>query len=424
MLNRNIAPPIVDAVDFNLQLKPYQKLTLKNGVEVYTVHAGAEEVMAIEWVFRAGNSYEDQNLIAATTNFLLKNGTSSKTAFQINEHFDYYGSYLNRACYNETATLSLHTLTRHIGELLPVVRELLSDSIMPQEELDIYRQIMKQRLKVNLKKSDFVAGRLIDVYLYGDKHPYGKYSSAEDFDALQQEKIKAFYKKYYQQGKLIIFASGRLPANLEELLNQYFGDLPNGEVPQLATPIQPATEKKYRITNDEEGVQGSIRLARPFPNRHHPDFLKAQVLNALFGGFFGSRLMENIREDKGYTYGIHSYLQNHIDQSAWMVSTEAGREVSEATIQEVYKEMKGLREELVDEEELLLVRNYMMGSILGDLDGPFQIMARWKNIILNGLDEKYFYDSINAIKTVTAEELQALAQKYLNPEEFYELVVV
>lgn len=424
MLNRNIAPPIVDAVDFNLQLKPYQKLTLKNGVEVYTVHAGAEEVMAIEWVFRAGNSYEDQNLVAATTNFLLKNGTSSKTAFQINEHFDYYGSYLNRACYNETATLSLHTLTRHIGELLPAVRELLSDSIMPQEELDIYRQNMKQRLKVNLKKSDFVAGRLIDVYLYGDKHPYGKYSSAEDFDALQQEQVKAFYKKYYQQGKLIIFASGRLPANLEELLNQHFGDLPNGEVPQVDTPIQPATEKKYRITNDEEGVQGSIRLARPFPNRHHPDFLKTQVLNALFGGFFGSRLMVNIREDKGYTYGIHSYLQNHISQSAWMVSTEAGREVSEAAIKEVYKEMKDLREELVDDEELLLVRNYMMGSILGDLDGPFQIMARWKSIILNGLDEKYFYDSINAIKTVTAEELQALAQKYLNPEDFYELIVV
>lgn len=424
MLNRNIAPPIVDAVDFNLQLKPYQKLTLKNGVEVYTVHAGAEEVMAIEWVFRAGNTYEEQNLIAASTNFLLKNGTSSKTAFQINEHFDYYGSYLNRACYNETATLSLHTLTRHINELLPVVRELLTDATMPQEELDIYRQNMKQRLKVNLKKSDFVAGRLIDVYLYGDKHPYGKYSTAEDFDALQQEQIKSFYKKYYQQGKLVIFASGRLPANLEELLNRYFGDLPNGQVPQVDVPAHPAAEKKYRIINDEQGVQGSIRLARPFPNRHHPDFLKAQVLNALFGGFFGSRLMVNIREDKGYTYGIHSYLQNHISQSAWMVSTEAGREVSEAAIKEVYKEMKDLREELVDDEELLLVRNYMMGSILGDLDGPFQIMARWKNIILNELDENYFYNSINAIKTVTAEELQALAQKYLNPEEFYELIVV
>ena len=107
-----------------------------------------------------------------------------------------------------------------------------------------------------------------------------------------------------------------------------------------------------------------------------------------------------------------------------MIGTEAGREVSEATIAEVYKEMKELREELIDEEELLLVRNYMIGGILGELDGPFQIIARWKNIVLNGMDESYFYNSINTIKTVTAEELQALAQKYLNPEDFYELVVI
>jgi predicted Zn-dependent peptidase len=318
----------------------------------------------------------------------------------------------------------LHCLTKHVGELLPVVKELITDSAMPQDELDVYKQNMKQRLKVNLKKSDFVAGRLIDVYLYGEKHPYGKFSSAEDFDALHREQLLSFYKKYYQQGKLILFVAGKLPANLEKLLNENFGDLPGTPLVLNETKANPATEKKFRITNDAEGVQGSIRIARPFPNRHHPDFLKSQVLNVLFGGFFGSRLMSNIREDKGYTYGIGSYLQNHIQQSAWMVSTEAGKDVCEATIAEVYKEMKDLREELIDDEELLLVRNYMMGGLLGELDGPFQIIARWKNIILNNLDEKYFYDSIHTIKTVTAEELQQLAQKYLKPEEFYELVVV
>ena len=134
--------------------------------------------------------------------------------------------------------------------------------------------------------------------------------------------------------------------------------------------------------------------------------------------------MSNIREEKGYTYGIHSYLQNHVHDSAWVISTEAGKEVCEATITEVYKEMQDLREELVDEEELMLVRNYMMGIILGDLDGPFQLIARWKNIILNNLDEAYFYNSINTIKTVSAEELKQMAEKYLQPGAFYELVVV
>jgi len=424
VLDRKKNPPIVDAVNFKLNLKPYQKFVLDNGVEVYAVDAGAEEVLQTEWIFSAGNAQEEKNLVAATTNFLLRNGTSTKTAFQINEQFDYYGSYINRACYNETATITLHSLTRHIDNLLPKVRELITDSVMPQEELSIYQQNMKQRLKVSLKKSDFVAGRLIDVYLYGEKHPYGKYSSAEDFDALKREELVDFYKKYYQQGKLIIFVAGKLPQNLEQLLNTNFGDLPFGNVIEKETAPVLGTEKKIRITNDPDGAQGSIRIARPFPNRHHPDFLKAQILNALFGGFFGSRLMSNIREDKGYTYGIHSYLLNHVQQSGWLVSTEAGKDVCEATIEEVYKEMKLLRDEPVDAEELLLVRNYMMGSILGDLDGPFQIIARWKNIILNNLDEKYFYDSIETIKTVSAEELQALAQKYLQPDDFYELVVV
>jgi predicted Zn-dependent peptidase len=424
MPDRKQAPEIVDAVNFNLSLKPAEKFTLKNGVDVYAVNAGAEEVLSLEWVFFAGNWQEEQNLVAATSNFLLRNGTSTRTAFQINEHFEYYGSYLNRSCYNETATITLHCLSKHVRELLPVVKELITDSVLPQEELDIYKQNMKQRLKVNLKKSDFVASRMIDVYLFGKEHPYGKYSKEEDFDVLTREQLLEFYKKYYQQGRLILFAAGKLPADLETLLEENFGDLPNQPVGDKKLITSPATEKKYRIINDPDGVQGSIRMARPFPNRHHPDFLKVQVLNTLFGGFFGSRLMSNIREEKGYTYGIHSYLQNHIHESAWLISTEAGKDVSELTLAEVYKEMKKLREDLVDEEELLLVRNYMMGGLLGDLDGPFQIIARWKNIILNNLTEKYFYDSINTIKSISADELRSLAQKYLQAEDFYELIVV
>jgi len=188
--------------------------------------------------------------------------------------------------------------------------------------------------------------------------------------------------------------------------------------------IKPADQKKVNILNDADGVQAALRIARPFPNRHHPDFPKVQVLNTLFGGFFGSRLMTNIREDKGYTYGIYSFLMNHVHASAWMISTEAGRGVAEATVQEVYNEMQRLREGKIDPEELLLVKNYLIGTLLGDLDGPFQIIGRWKNLILNGLDDQFFYRSVDTIKHIDAEELNALSKKYLDPAAFYELVVV
>jgi len=426
MLNRLEAPAIKDAIEFDIQLKPCNKYTLDNGIRVYTVDAGEEEVLQLEWVFYAGNWFEEQNMVAAATSHLLKNGTTAKTAFQVNEHFEYYGAYLNRGCYSETAAVTLHSLSKHLPHLLPVVQELITDCIFPEEELQLFKQNNKQRLEVSLKKSDFVAGRLVDEYIYGIDHPYGKYSSFAAYDALTREHLQAFYKQYYQQGHCIIFVAGKLPADIIEQLNTNFGHLPlnkNGRTSKTHI-LQPAVEKKYRISNDPDGVQGSIRMARPFPNRHHPDFTKVMVLNNLFGGFFGSRLMDNIREDKGYTYGIHSYLQNHMHNSAWMIATEAGRDVCEPTITEVYKEMKTLREELVDDEELLLVKNFMLGSVLGDLDGPFHIIGRWKNIVLNDLPDTYFADYIRTIKTITAEELLALSGKYLQPEAFYELVVI
>lgn len=426
MTNRTSAPEIIDAVNMQLQLPPYEQYTLDNGVPVYSIDAGAQEVILVEWVFYAGNWYEEKNIVAATTNFMLKNGTRQKKAFAINEHFEFYGAYLNRSCYNETATITLHCLSKHLPELLPVVAELMTECIFPEEELAIYKQNQKQRLEVNLKKCDFIANRLIDEYVYGFHHPYGKYTSTLDYDNLQRDELDAFYRKFYTGGKCLMFVAGKLPTDIQQQLNSNFGHLPfqPQNLPVVNFDTNPAEIKKYNIINDENGVQGAIRIARPFPNRHHPDFSKTQVLNNIFGGFFGSRLMSNIREDKGYTYGIHSYMQNHIHTSAWMISTEAGRDVCAATIEEVYKEMAILRNEPVEAEELDLVRNYMIGSLLGDLDGPFQIIARWKNYILNGLTEEYFYNSIKTVQTITAEEIQALAQHYLEPDSFYEVVVV
>jgi zinc protease len=427
MLNRTETPLIIDPVEFNPKLPPYQQYLLKNGVSVFTIDMGQQDTLMLNWIFSAGNCYEEKNLVAATANYLLKNGTRHRNAYAINEHFEYYGSYLNRSCQNEQAEIVLHTLGRHVNELLPVVAELITESIFPADELAIYKKNMQQRLSVSLKKSDFVSGRLIDAYLFGERHPYGRYSSFEDYARLEQEEIKDFYNKYYLSGHCVIIAAGKLPTDLIEQLERHFGSLnlqkprPLSEEKQF--PISPAVQKKYNLINDPQSVQCSIRIARNFPNRKHPDFQKFQVLNCVLGGFFGSRLMTNIREDKGYTYGIHSYLMNLIQESALMVSTEAGKEVEAATIGEVYNEMKLLTEELIDEEELHIVRDHLIGSILGDLDGPFQVASRWKNIILNELDENYFYRGLQIIKTITPEELLELANTYLQPRDFYELVV-
>ncbi|MEO8819976.1 MAG: pitrilysin family protein [Ginsengibacter sp.] len=425
MPNRTITPPIKDPIDFKITLPPYTKFLLSNGAPVYYINDGAEEVAVVDFVFSAGNVFENKNTIAAATNYLIKNGTTQKNAFEITEYFEYYGAYLNRKCNNETASITLHCLSKHLKELLPVIREIITDSIFPENELEIFQKNSIQQLSVNLLKCDFVANRLIDEYLYGPNHPYGRVSQKEDIEAIQKEDLVSFFKKYYLESNCRIFSAGKLPSDFEQLLETQFGDLSLNEpvVTEMLTR-EPATQKKHFISNDEKGVQGAIRLGRPFPNRRHPDFKKAIVLNTLFGGYFGSRLMGNIREEKGYTYGIHSYLENHKDESSWMISTEAGKDVCEATIKEIYNEMQLLRDEPVDEEELLLVKNYMMGLNLGHIDGPFQVISRWQNLILNDLDESYFNDSIQTIKDVSSEDLLELSNKYLVPADFYELLVI
>lgn len=426
-MNRTIAPIIKDAVEFDIKLKPYEKFTLDNGIPVYAVKSEEQETLQLELVFPAGSWYESESLEATATNYLIKNGTSKHTALEINESIEYYGAYLNRNSYHEHATFTLHCLTKHTAMLLPVLQEVILDPAFSEDELATYKQIMKQKLAVNLQKCDFVANRFIDKYLFGDFHPYGRVSSMMAYDALQTEALRAFYKKHYTFNNCRIFVAGNMPDNIVELLNQYFGSSSwNGvsEISRLDLPIQPAEEKKYRIFNDENGVQGAVRLARHFPNRYHPDFSKMLVLNTIFGGYFGSRLMSNIREDKGYTYGISSQIYNFRQTSAINIHTEAGRDVCEAAIEEIYKELRLLQTTPVPAEELNLVRNYMIGSILGDLDGAFQIIQRWKNLILNDLDENYFYNNIRTIKTITAEELQLLAKQYFSPEDFYELVVI
>ncbi|GAA0530951.1 M16 family metallopeptidase [Chitinophaga japonensis] len=426
-MNRKIAPAIKDAVEFDIKLKPYEKFTLDNGIPVYVIKSDEQDTLQLELVFSAGSWYEQENMVAAATNFLMKNGSSRHSALEINESIEYYGAYLNRNSYHENATYTLHCLTRHAGDLLPLLQEVIQDPAFSAEELAIYQQNMKQRLAVNLQKCDFVANRYIDRYLFGEFHPYGRVSSMEAYDALQPESLRAFYHKHYTYSNCKIFLAGHLPENMLELLNRYFGSTrwnEGGHLLRPELPIQTADERKHRIFNDENGVQGAVRVARHFPNRYHPDFPKMLVLNTILGGYFGSRLMSNIREEKGYTYGIHSQLYNFRQISALNIHTEAGRDVCEATIEEIYKELLRLQNEPVPAEELSLVRNYMIGSILGDLDGAFHLIQRWKSLILNDLDENYFYNNINVIKTITAEELQHLAKQYLSPAEFYELVVI
>lgn len=426
MLDRKTPPQIHDAVEFDFVLPPIQTYTLDNALPLYWLNGGVQDVVEVDWVFPAGVWHEQKQAVAQAVGGLLKSGTSARTSKEINESLEYFGASLKVKTTNDHTVVSLYTMVKHLPDLLPVVFELLTDTIFPQEELDLYKQNVIQRLMVNLRECEFVANQKIDAVLFGESHPYGRYTKRETVEALQREDLLSFYRSRFHFGNMKVFMAGNINERHVTLINDVFGKVNTGLPAEeaLSFTVAPGTDKKLFIRNDENGVQGAIRIGSLFPNRHHPDFAPMVVVNTLFGGYFGSRLMSNIREDKGYTYGIYSSTSPMLNSGSLIIHTEVGSHVVEAAVKEIYHEMDRMCNETADDDELQLVKNYLLGNLLGDLDGPFHILQRWRMLILNGLTVDHFNRNVQIYKTISANEVLQLSQKYLDRKNFYEVVVI
>ncbi len=425
-VDRSIAPVIQDPVAFDYALPPITTSTLANGTHLYWLNAGVQDVVELNWVFPAGIWQEEKQSVSQATAGQLKNGTLNQTAKQINEALEFYGASLKVNAGNDHTTITLDAMTKHLPALLPIVSDVMLNPIFPEHELELYKQNAIQRLLVSLRECEFVANQQIDAALFGSAHPYGKFSRQETIEALTAADLKAFHKNHYRLSEVKIFMAGKVSDNEVQLVDSIFGKHNNDATSSTEQmfEVNASAEKKRRISNDPNGVQGAIRIGRRFITRKHPDFAPMVVLNTVFGGYFGSRLMSNIREEKGFTYGIYSSIGAFSNDASLTIHTEVGRDVIDQAVSEIYKEMDLLCSEKIDEEELLLVKNYLLGNILGDLDGPFSIMQRWRSLILNGFTIERFNENIQIYKNITADELQALAQKYFNKNDFMEIVVV
>lgn len=426
-LDRRTPPPIKDAVHFTYTLPPINTHTLQNGIPLYWFSGGVQDVVEVDWIFPAGSWQEEKPAVAQATAVLLKSGTKNRTSAEIAEAFEFYGAYLKAGAGPDWATLTLHCLTKHLDELLPIVHEILTEASFPESELALYKQTSVQKLLVNLRQCEFVANQKIDALLFGEAHPYGRFTRKEKIEAVTREDVVKHWYDCFDLSKARIFMAGKIDDAAVREVEKIFGSTKTGRGEEAVKTFSVAapSERVHRVINDPTGVQGAIRIARPFPNRQHPDFAPMVVLNTVFGGYFGSRLMSNIREEKGYTYGIYSSLAPMQHGGSLTIHTEVGRDVAEDAVKEIWKEMDELCNELVDDEELLLVKNYLLGGLLGDLDGPFQVLARWRTIILNGFTAEQFDTNVAIYKSITAEEVQRLAKKYYSERnDWYEVVVI
>lgn len=421
MLNRTLIPESRQVNDINF-IAP-QKQELANGIKVFTVNAGKQELVRIEFVFENVNWDESKPLQAIAVNHLINNGTDKLTAREIADKVDYYGAFLQTDYGADQSSIKIYTLNKHLGSVLPILWSVLNESIFPQQELDIFKQNQQQSLKVSLQKNDFIARKNFAHAIFGTS-TYGSDIDVEDYQAIERADLVAYFSAAYKPENCTIFVAGKFEAAEFNLLNANFGKNWNNEAASTINQFSfEGTPKGEIFIERADAIQSAIRMGTLSINRSHPDFAGFQVMNCLLGGYFGSRLMANIREDKGYTYGIGSAIVSLKDAGYFFIATEVGADVCTSALNEIEKEIDLLKSEEVSEQELSLVRSYMLGSMLGSLENAFSHADKFKNIYYSGLDYNYYDNYIHTVKSITSVELKALANKYLNTADFTKVVV-
>lgn len=422
MINRTNAPDFKTIEKIDIIHAESKKLD--NGIPVFTINAGSQELSKVEFIFKAGMYFQERTLLSSATNTLLECGTSKYSALQISENIDFFGSFLELGVGQDFASVTLYSLNKYLSESLGYVEEILKDAVFPQQEIDIYLANKKQKHLINSKKVNYLARRKYSQLLFGEKHPYGVDVQNTDFDTLTKDQINQFYRSYYNSANCFIVVSGKIPGHLHDFLNERFGKNNwGGKNPALRIPlsIQSTTQNKH-LVEKTDAIQSAIRVGRILFNKTHPDYFNFQVLNIILGGYFGSRLMANIREDKGYTYGIGSSITSLVNSGYFTISTEVGADVTSNALEEIYKEIKRLREEPVSAGELETVRNYILGQFLRSVDGPFALAEKFKAIYEFGLDYSYYEKYFQSVKNVTPAQLMELANKYLQEKDLIECV--
>lgn len=421
MLNRTIAPGF-NQVDHITLIKPGQ-VKYSNGCNLFHFNSGDQELVRIEWIF--GNLRFDikKPLLNMAVNAMLAEGTEKLTAAQIADRVDYYGAFLQTDYGYDNCTVTLYTLNKHLEKTLPIVHDILNNAIFPEKEIDTFRMTYQQKLQIGLQKNDVLARRQFNRALYGDTI-YGYAAEVSDYQQLNQTDMQAHFKQMYQPSNCTIVVAGKVDDTLLQLMRESFeSNWNDNQTPADTTqPELLAAAEKFYFIDKPNALQSAIRMGTRAVNRTHADFPALQVLNTVLGGYFGSRLMANIREDKGYTYGIGSGMTSLKQSGSLFIATEVGADVCKAAITEIEKEVNLLKTELIAEDELSLVRNYMLGSLLGSLENVMSHADKFKNIYFMGLDYDYYDYYTNTIKTITAQRIKQLANQYLDFDNLYKVV--
>jgi zinc protease len=423
MLDRTLAPEyhIIDKID----ILRIQTQDLAHGVKLHTLNAGELPIIKLEVILPAGNYFEAKENASFFTVKMLPEGTKKYTSNQITEYVDQFGAFSDFNNGSDKVSISFYTLEKYLEEILIILCDLILEPTFPEKELNNLKQITLQNLQVNLEKNSFLASRILKEVLFGKNHPYGRSLYEQNIMDVQREDLVAHWQNYMLNKSFDIILAGQLNDSHIALTQKYLGNLIENVSDKHQGQLVDATpdKQKKHLVDKSESLQSSIRIGKHLFQKNHPDYFKMTILNEIFGGYFGSRLMKNLREDKGLTYGVYASLAMHRNNGYMTIGTDVKKELTEQTLNEIYKEALRLQQEPIEAKELETVQNYMLGSFAGSINTAFDLTDIFKSIYFSDLDYSFYDQYLHTIRTITPDEILETAQKYLSPDSMFEVVV-
>ncbi len=373
------------------------------------------DTVRLDLYFDAGIIRSDKS-ISSIVHSLLFSGTVDKSSVEIHESIDALGGFLDTDLSFETAVVTVYCLREHLLHISLLVGEAINGLSFRESEVEDNLRSMGQKFKENNQKVKNVAQQQFRKLLFESHIDYSTIAEETDFKEGNYASMKHYFKDHYLNGLERITLVGNVEQDTVDALIDLFGKWAIDAKPTFGSNFS-TTQKRHHFPVDG-AVQTAIRMGKMLFSKQHPDYMGFQCLNTILGDYFGSRLMSNIREDKGYTYGIGSGMMELQNDGYLVIVTEVGKEVADATLTEIQFELKRLQEEEVSSEELELVKNFMLGQLLKSADGPYAMLDMYNSVDMYGLDLSFYDRAIAEIREMTPLRIRELAKQYLNWEDF------
>lgn len=404
-------------------IKPEQ-VTFDNGIPVNVIRMGDTPVSRLDLIFERGRCDEGKPMVSDFTASLMREGTATRTAEEIAGILDFYGSWMGSESSAHNTTLSIYSLNRHFKDIIDVFAEIATKPIFPEKELDNMKALAASRLKNNCQKVSYLASAEFQKRYYGDTHNLGKRPDEETIFSITRDELMNFHRENICLENAKIVISGIVDDNMLSILNNSFGQTSITKHASKSQSDKP--HKKFSpgtfTVEKSDAVQSAIKIGIPTILRTHPDYIPLRILVTALGGYFGSRLMQNIREEKGYTYGISALLIGMRDNSCITISSQCATAYTKKVIEEICNEMRKLQNAPIEKDELERVKSYMRGDLAKTTDTPFSLADYYCASITNNIPENYFRCQCETIDSITPDKLQDTAKKYLDCEQMLTVV--